>query len=619
MQRIKTWGVRLVGLVVIVEVAWVVVANLLLNTGLIGALLNREPETFSVHWESARTWYPVRVQARGLVYEQHTRTMDIEARASKADANLRILPLLALRVVIDDVDAHDLAVALVRDVAEVSRPAPATTGPSLRMAVEDIEVHSIERFSFDDIVIAGGKPALRGSVAIQGSGSLELSGAVLDWQDARITVGEKTVAQSISLGFRGDVTPSHPKRDKGRGLLEKISGAIDVNGHSRDLRPLHLLLPGVDWVERLDGAGDVAVHMILHEGWLQPGTDVDVVATGLEFWFLGFATEGSGRVSVDVSGSGVDRRGQMDVVFEDFGFSRQGDGEPLARGSGFTFTASARDLGFRADREGLDIALDIPETEVPDVALLATHLPPGLGIEVLGGRATVSGHLEAHGPEAEAKGIFEIHGTDLEGRFRDMAFGMDLAFVTRISGRDLDAFDVQLAGTEVRLFNGVFDGEEDVDDGWWMTIAIPEGLTNLRQPVTADAQLELSMRDSRAMIAAFAEVNRWIRYFDGFLTVRDVAGSASLGIEWPRFSLRDVSLTGDRLEVLAELELAQEKDEGIFWGKIGPFSLGVERSGEENDFKLVDSREWYEEQHAAHWAGRDRPSGRDSQWGDLPR
>jgi hypothetical protein len=617
MQGIRTWGVRLVVLVVVVELAWVVFANLLLSTGLAERLINRRPEELRVHWERARTWYPARVHACGLVYEQHTGTMDIEVRASKVAASLRILPLLALRGVLDEVDVRDLGVVVVREAPAGPEPAPERAGPGLRMAVEDVEIHGVERLSYNDITIARGELSIRGSAAVQVRGPLELRDAIAEWRNARITVGKETVADSISLGFRGDVTPFHPGLETGPALLEKVSGAVDIHGDSRDLRPLHMLLQGVEWIERLDGAGDVAVHMILDGGRLQPGTDVDVVATDLELWFLGFAAEGSGRVSVDVSESGGDRRGQLHVVFEGFGISRQGAPEPLARGSGLTFSASGRDLGFSADRAGLDVVLDLPGSEFPDVAALANALPAGLGVEVLGGRAKLSGHLEVQGREAEAKGLFQIDGTDLAGRFRDMTFAMDLAFATRISGRDLDAFDIELAGTEVRLFNGAFDSEEaEVDDGWWMTIAIPEGLTNLAPPVTVNAELDLSMRDSSAILAAFAEVNRWIHHFDRFLTVRDVEGNAWLGIEGPRVSLRDLSLTGDRLEVLGELELAHGEEEGIFWGKLGAFSLGVERSGEESDFKLVNSRAWYDEQYAARWADREGPSVRDVREGD---
>jgi len=601
MDRRKRWGFRLLGFLVLLEVVWVVGANLLLNSEFIDRQINRKPEKVAVHWESARTWYPARVKVRGLVYEQQTRTMGIEVRASEATASFRVLPLLAKRVVLDDVDAHDLAVSIDRH--EPLGPEPPKREPGLQLALTDVEVHGIERFSFEDIVVTGGEPALGGSFALQIRGPLDLSDADLDWTGARVTAGDETIAESISLGFEGDVAPFHPKHDKGRKLLQKISGAIDIEGHSSDLRPLRLLLPDVAWIERLGGAGDVAIHAIFEEGALQPGTDVDVAATGLELWFLGFAAEGTGRVTADVSESDGESRGDVEVVFDEFAFSRQGQQAPLGRGSGLKLTAGMTARGSEVAAEDIDIVLDIPDAEAPDVGFLASQLPPGLGIEVLGGRAKLSGHLEVH--DAQAKGEFRIDGDDLEGTFRDMTFAMDLAFVTQISGRDLDAFEVGLAGTEVRLFNGVFDGAEtDVEDGWWMTIAVPEGASHLAEPVKVNADLELSMRDTRAILAAFAEVKRWIRHFDGFLTVKDVAGSAALAVDGSRVTVRDLSLTGDRLEVLAQLELFEEEDEGIFWGKLGVFSLGMERTGTENDFKLIRTREWYDEKYATEWENK---------------
>ncbi|MGI9432404.1 MAG: hypothetical protein ACR2PQ_09335 [Myxococcota bacterium] len=594
----KRWVVRLLGLLVVVEVVWLVGANLLLNSAFAEQLINRKPEKLTVRWESARTWYPARVHVRGLAYWQKTRTLEIDVHASEAAASFRFLPALTGRVVLDGVDAHDLAVSIDRH--EPQGPEPPKREPGVQLAFTDIEVHGFERFSFGDIAVAGGEPALTGSFALQIRGPISLTDAELDWKGAQITTGEEIIAESISLGFAGDVAPFHPKLDKGRKLLQKISGVIDIDGHSSDLRPLRLLLPDVAWIERLSGAGNVALHAILDEGKLAPGTDIDVAATGLELWFLGFAAEGTGRVAAEVFENGDESRGDVEVVFDEFAFSRQGQQAPLGRGSGLKLTAGLTARGSEVDAEDIDIVLDIPDAEAPDVGFLASQLPPSLGIELLGGGATLSGHLEVH--DAEAKGEFRIDGESLEGTFRDMEFAMDLAFVTQISGRDLEAYEVELAGTEVRLFNGAFDGAEtEVEDGWWMTIAVPEGASRLAEPVTIDADLELSMRDTRAILAAFAEVKRWIRHFDGILTVKDVAGSAGLAVDGSRVTVRDLSLTGDRLEVLAQLELFEEEDQGIFWGKLGILSLGLERTGTENDFKFTNSRKWYEEKYAAEW------------------
>lgn len=604
--RGRPGGIRLVRvakLLIVAEIVWLLAANLLLNSSLAPALINRKPEKFSVAWERAWTWYPARLHARGLVFEQHTWTMDIEVRATEASASVRFLPLLGLRFVLGDVDADGLSVAILREVPEGPKPAPAKARPGFRIGLEDVDVRGLERFSFNEVAVSGGRPVVRGSFAMQIRGEMALDDVMVDWQDARITLLDQPIAESIALGFRGDVASFHPKQVRGLAVLGQVSGELDVEGHSGSLRPLELLFPDVHWIEELDGAGDVSLHLDLEEGRLQPGSRADVQASSLELSFLGFLAEGAGRVGLAVEEADARRRGQVDVVFDHFSLARQGDAEPMARGSGLTLSAHSQDLGLRSGLESLSIDLSIPDSEVPDVAVLGRMLPPGLGIQIEGGRAALSGHLEARGRGEEARGAFQIRGTDLEGSFRDMDFAVDLAFDTRISGRDLDDFEVRLEGTELKLTDGVFDGDgAEVEQGWWMTVAVPQGRANLVAPVELDAELDLSMRDTRAIIALFAEVKRWIRHFDGFLTVHDVEGSASLHAAGPRVSVQNLSLTGDRLEVMGEARLEQDENAGIFWGKLGAFSLGMERLGDDTAFKLVNGREWYEERRAAAWA-----------------
>jgi hypothetical protein len=596
---------RVVWLVAIIEFSWVVLVNGAIRGGLVEGFVNRSPEKLEVHWERAWSWFPPRIHAEGLSAELHTWTMDVEARASRASGSVRFLPLLNLRGVLGAVDVHHVAVSVVYAAPDGPRPAADPLPPGLRMGFEDIEVHGLERVAFNDMVIDGGEPSVRGSARRQVRGPLTLHDLSLDWPDARITVGGEVVAPGIALGLHGDVGPFHPDDEPGRALRHRISGVIDVNGHSDDLRPLHLLLHGADWIERLDGSGDVAVHLVLDRGRLLPGTDVDILATSLELWFLGFLAEGEGHVTIDVAEHDDVHRGEMDVVFEDFGFLRRGEPEPLVRGAGFRLRASAQDFGFKAGADALDIVVDFPGSQVPDVARLSAALPTALDIGLTGGSAKASGHIEVHGLEKDATGVFEIAGTDLQGRFRDMRFGIDLAFVARLSGRDLDGFDIQLDGTEMRLFDGRFEGQGEVEEGWWMTMKIPEGKANLARPAAIDAKLDLSMRDSRAVLAAFAEISRWIDPFDRFLTVKDVKGHGALHVRSPLVALRGLSVTGDRLEALGEIELEDERHEGILWAKLGRLSLGVERIGKDNDFKLIHSRKWYDEQHRAHWSGRE--------------
>ena len=137
-----------------------------------------------------------------------------------------------------------------------------------------------------------------------------------------------------------------------------------------------------------------------------------------------------------------------------------------------------------------------------------------------------------------------------------------------------------------------------------MTISIPEGRANLAEPLAIEAEVDLSMRDTRVVAALFAEVKKWLRFFEGMLTVRDVDGGVAVALADEQLSLRDLELAGDKLEVLAELELEKGVSAGIFWFKYRALGLAVERLGEETDWKMYKARAWYDERRAESWVTR---------------
>jgi hypothetical protein len=602
MNRVKPLVIRVLKVLVGVELAWLVLGNLFLNTALAPMAINFKPDKFSLQWDRAWTPYPARVHATGLIVNQHSWTTDVEIRADWATARIRLLPLLRRHLVVDRVRAGTASVTLNKKEPAGDRPAPSKSTPGLLIEIRDIDVKKVERFTFNEISVSGGEARVAGSASIRIRGEVKVEDIDAEWQDAKINLGEKSLADSLSVGFRGGIASFNPRKEKGLAMLAKLTADLDINGAVGSLVPLKLLFPEVDWIERIDGEGEVAIHMGIEAGKLQPGSVIDIAASGLELDFLGFRAKGAGRVDASVSDAGEGRMGAVSVVFDQFELLRSGSGETLALGRGLRLDTKASDLGLVRGLHGLEVVLDIPDSEVPDLSALAGRLPPGLGIIVRGGSARLQGHLEVIGAEEEATGSIQVLGEDLQGSFRNMEFEMDLEISSRLSGRNLDDFRVDLEGTEFRLFNGVFDNEiVEVDDAWWMTIAVPEGYANLAEPLQMEADVEMSMRDTRAIVALFAEVKDWIKYFDGILTIRDVEGTAGVAISDRKLKISELALHGDRLEFMAELNVEDGQNAGIIWGKLGIFSLGMERIGEETEWKMINGREWYEERKAENW------------------
>ena len=545
------------------------------------------------------------MQATGLVVNQRSWTTGVEVRANQASARIRLLPLLARHLVVDGISADSASVAILKETPPGERPPSTKSSPGFLIKLKNMNIENVEQFSFNDIVVDGGSAQASGTVGIRIRGEVEIEDIDADWQQADIRIGDAVLADSLSVGFRGGFDSFNPKQEKGLALLAKLNAKIDLDGAVGSLVPLLLFFPEVEWIEGIDGEGSVAAQLEIESGKLQPGSVIDVAASDLELDFLGFRASGSGRVDAAVGGDGDSRAGEMILTFDQFQLLRRGQDEVMARGSGLSLATRAPDLGLVRGLSGLEVVLDIPDSEVPDISALAARLPGGLGVTVSGGGARLKGHLEVIGAEEQARGDIQMVGEGLAGSFRNMDFDIDMEINSKLSGQSLDDFRVELEGTEFKLFNGVFDQESvKVDELWWMTVAIPEGYANLAEPLEMEARVDMSMKDTRAIIALFAEVKEWIRIFNGILTVEDVTGTAHVRVADKRLSVSGLGLTGDRLEALAELDIQDGERAGIFWGKLGIFGLGVERIGEETNWKMINGRDWYEEKRSENWTER---------------
>jgi hypothetical protein len=592
------WLRRIAIVLVGIELGWLILGNVFLHSPVGPWTINRRPERWSVAWESAWTPYPGRVVVSGFTYRQHTRKWDIRIDAGDVSGNIRVLPLLGRRFRVDGIESSSLRVAVSR--REIPAPASTKTKPGWWVELRDIAISSVDEVEIEGVPIGGGTATVSGTLESRVRGNLEVRGAALSWQGARIQLpGEETSARELSVVFRGGFSPFNPKVEKGWKSLAHISGTFDVDGHVRSLAPLVALFSQAGWIDALDGSGEISAHLVLDEGTLEPETKLDVDAEHLELRFMDFEAGGSGRVTGQVPVDGA-RDTTLQLVLDDFHFGRIGEPKPLARGEGLRLSVAAPELRMGSPVKDGVVVLDIPTSEVADIAVLGDWLPESLGLRLEKGRADMDARLEMRDEGEEASGHFRVHGDNLSGAFRNLEFRLDLEASMNLSGKNLNDLEIDLEGSRIEFSDGVFRDEGvSVEDGWWMTVEIPAGYAKLRKPLTVEADVDLAMRDSRAVVALVAEVKSWLKYVRGLLTVHDVTGGANARVRKKQLLLSNVSLSGDRFEAEGEAEIEKGDRSGLFWVRYRRITIAVERVGETNDWKLVGSREWFDERREA--------------------
>ncbi len=597
------------------EVVYLIAANVFLNTDLGPRTVNRKPEKWSLTWEGGWSVIPGHMHLDGLVFDQHGRRQDSNVEARKISFDIGLLPLVSRRFAADDVAIEGLAMAIDRRTEEAAAtlepaaagPPPPAKRPGWRIELSGIAVDGIESFRLDGFEASGGQSRFTGDFESQVRGDMTLRRAVLRWSDATLSMYDAVIAEPLELRFDGGFSPFDPRQEKGFAVLDHLSGRVGIEGTVSRLSILQRFFAGAKWIEALNGYGRLTADLVLDDGALQPGSELIADADGLRLDFLGYATEGSGRIHGTVSDdSGEQGTGgpvRMEVAFDDFTVRRKPSNDPHVKGDDFRLVATTSDPDLRYGLSDLDVIIDMPRAEVPDLAVYGAYLPSDVGLAVESGSGVARLHLEASAVEETVVGHLEVAADKVAGRFQDLGFEAGLDVRTRISGGDLDDFRLDIEGTRLELKDGVFrDDRNTREEGWWMTVDVPTGTAHLGgETPWLEADVELAMRDTRVIIALFAELKSWLQRFEKILTVKDVTGSGSLVMQGQQLYLRNLEIEGRKLKGRAELALGEEQRRGILYVRFHGLTVGLERTGDERDWKLTGVKKWFDRRVAESW------------------
>ncbi len=628
----RLWqGLRILLLVLLgLEVVYLIAANVFLNTELGPRTVNRKPEKWRLAWDSGWSVIPGHMHLSGMVFDRHGRRQQFHAEARKIRSDIRLWPLTGRRFATRDTAIEGLSMAIRRHPDEAAESAGEGSGPraGAELAVAEpaagpppkkpgwsieiggIAVTDLESFAFDDVEVRGGRGELSGDFATRVRGEMTLSEAALTWSGAVLRQGEEVLAEPLNMHFDGGFSSFDPRQERGFAVLDHLNGHLGVEGTVSRLAILRRFLARAKWIETLDGHGRLRAELDLIEGRLQFGSELFADAEALRLDFLGYATEGSGEVHGSVGETdGEAGPARMEVVFDDFALRRKPAVIPNVRGTDFRLVATSPVPDLRSRTTDFDVVVDMPRAEVPDMAVYGAYLPADLGLEITSGRGVASLHLEGSAASETAAGHLELAAEKIGGRFQDLAFEAALQADTRISGGDLDDFRLEIHGTRLALFDGVFrDQRNTSEEGWWMTVDVPSGTAHLGgEAPRLEAEVDVTMRDTRVVIAMFAELKSWLQRFEKILTVKDVAATGRVALEGQRLELRDLEIEGRKLRGRGELELGGDRHRALLYVRFHGIAVGFEREGEEKDWKLGKVKPWFERRVAESWADAGGP------------
>jgi hypothetical protein len=320
---------------------------------------------------------------------------------------------------------------------------------------------------------------------------------------------------------------------------------------------------------------------------------------------LDWTVEGPAGLDLVVAAPGADGRteARWAARFERFELGLARGGAPLLHGRGLSLGGRAPDPVLAELAERAELALELGEAELPDLARFSGWLPASSGLELAGGRAEVRGRLAVRLADRTPRGRLDARverarlrwsGAELEGR---------IELEVPVVGGDLEQRRLDLAGAKLRLEEftapALAAAGEATARGWWANVHLPRARVRLAPPVEIDADFEARLRDTVPIVGLFRLKRDLPGWAERALAVENVELSGRLRGRQRELALEQLEspLYGGLLKAWARFDDQERRGKALLaWRRL---AVGVGFDGEERELRVIRAREWFDERASA--------------------
>ncbi|MEA3276527.1 MAG: hypothetical protein U9Q81_14805 [Pseudomonadota bacterium] len=441
---------------------------------------------------------------------------------------------------------------------------------------------------------------------------VDLSGTYLRLDEARLTsesTGESEAWQaslSITQGTLGLPVPEGSAGDAG---FKHLSQALNEQGlktllASADAKlDADLSVSDLGWVDLLftnpydmavSGSGEAAADVRIHSGWLSEGTILRVRPRGLRVQVLDYVAQGGGSVALKVEKGGESPDMSLDVQLSDALLRRRGEEEAVVERVKLGVSTRASGVTFGGGSSVASLDLRIPSARVKDMSVYNQYLPEGSPLELLSGEADLTAdiHLE---PES-AGGFVKLKTNGLRSRLDDQEVSGELTLDINLQDGVPSNMDFDISGSSLLLDGFKVAGEQKGfgHPDWTATFDLRKARAVWKKPVRLDVEAEIAMKDSRPIVAVFANQRGKHGWLEKILTVEDVRGEAKMNVASNRVLIPYAVAGSDKIDVGAKGVIDANHREGIFYARFRKLHGILKVKDGDRNFDIIGARKKFD-------------------------
>ena len=614
------------------EMGYLLLANLLLGTGLLASLLSRNPDALALDLASGWTVWPGRVHVRDLSLRSASDSIEWVLRTEHAVVDVELRELLSKRFHASRVRGEGfsfrLRLRLKPEEADLPRAralppipgfddppilragAPGETGHPWTVRIEDIDIGYRELWFQHYRYVGEGRT--RGGFFMDPEKRIEVFPSVVDGRDGELTLAEHTVATGVEARVSGALAPFDPRVLGDIRVFDVVSAHVDVTAQIPGLDFLDFYLPPSSGLAVVEGSGEIDAHVDLRNGTVTQGSRAALRTRAVEIMSPALRATIGGELSLEASEAStvatlrapratLDRR---DLTVSPI----------VVEGGVVALDVDALRLGEPPSRAGLRVR--VPAAAIPDLRFFKGGSPDAPKLR--GGAAFFEGslHVDADG-----------HGT---GRLAALVKGAEMTWKdARLRGDATARFDIQSADVaarrvrlgpsrvalrDVRFERHRASGggtERAAPPAWWANIDVRQ--SRLEHGL-AETELTAECASARPVLGLLATAGALPAWAVTLLQTAKLSASLGVARRGPLVDLQLHDARGAGLDVRGRLKKRDGgKADGGFLIASGPLSVGVDISAQGTAVKPLAGEAWIRGRMAALDAPRPardrRPTG----------
>jgi hypothetical protein len=627
-NRLRTWIIRVAVTLLVIEVVYVVAANIFLKSDLLPHLINKKPEKMRISWESAFTLLPGFATVTGFELRSQTRRDQIYVSVAEADARISLIKLAFKTIHIRGVDAREVdfryrersdSPRRVQRGEDVSEPPanfqyyPEIPGYSNPPDPKPEDIYPMKnkkrpwtiKITGADVVgpvnVAlnefrlEGEGSVGGGVNVKPRQTITIHRGRLDLGRATATVGPESLTENLSIqcDLRFETFPA--KNAKFADVIGGITGELSLAGRLGQKAAVSAeITPGITTF----GAGLISANFEFKQGVLRQGSRYRLQSDAFQVSIMGLVAAGSATVSGSTVKEGGEHVTSALISFGDFEFVDPDDGVADISGTGLEVSAlwNGFSLAGRVPASHAEIVL--PQTEIHDISTFNALIPGESVLSLESGTGLVEATLEVN--DRIANGTLDLMADDIVMNTRNAPFHGDLEVHARLQEGSLPTREFDLSGTTIRV-DDIVDEElsqrkREKLEAWFCGVALERAAVTFGKPMAAHGNVALQMHDSRPLVAMLQDHGVKLKGMSMMPNIKGIDGTMEVDFGKGHVEIENLDLSGKDFESRGWIHIRDKKANGRLFIKYGILAAGIGLDQGKAKVHLGKPRKWFEGQ-----------------------